>query len=82
MYDSVIKKFEKFFHVRKNVIFERGRFNRRNQAPSESAENVIFERGRFNGRNQAPSESAEEYIMALYKLAEDCVYGNMKSNMI
>ena len=33
-------------------------------------------------RNQAPSESAEEYIMALYKLAEDCKYGNMKSKMI
>ena len=56
MYDSVIKKFEKFFHVRKNVIFERARSNR---------------------QNQVPDESAEEYIMALYKLAEDCKYGEM-----
>ena len=60
-YDSVIEKFEKFFRVRKNVIFERARFNR---------------------RNQAPGESAEEYIMALYKLAEDCDYGIMKSELI
>lgn len=60
-YEMVIDKFEKFFGVRKNIIFERARFNR---------------------QNQAPGESAEEYIMALYKLAEDCNYSDMKSEMI
>ena len=40
-YDSVIEKFDGFFLVRKNVIFERARFNRRNQQDGESAENYI-----------------------------------------
>ncbi len=31
-YDSVIANLERFFRVRKNVIFERARFNRRIQA--------------------------------------------------
>ena len=60
-YDGVIETFESFFKVRKNVIFERARFNR---------------------RNQTPGESAEQYIMELYKLAEDCEYGAMKEEMI
>ena len=30
-YSSVLTKFDKFFQVRKNVIFERAKFNRRNQ---------------------------------------------------
>ena len=37
-YDSVLGKFDSFFKVRKNVIYERARFNRRNQLNSESAE--------------------------------------------
>ena len=40
-YDSVIVKFDDFFKVRKNVIFERAKFNRRNQLPGESAEKYI-----------------------------------------
>ena len=40
-YDSVIGKFDAFFKVRKNVIFERIRFNRRSQRPDESAEQFI-----------------------------------------
>ena len=60
-YDGFIETFESFFKVRKNVIFERARFNR---------------------CNQAPGETSEQYIMELYKLAEDCEYGAMKEEMI
>ena len=34
-------KFDEFFNVRKNVIFERARFNRRNQREGETAEDYI-----------------------------------------
>ena len=40
-YSSVVAKFDDFFKVRKNVIFERAKFNRRNQLPGESAEKYI-----------------------------------------
>ena len=40
-FDSVIAKFDSFFKVRKNVIFERARFNRRSQEDGESAEEFI-----------------------------------------
>ena len=42
-YKSVIEKFDAFFKVRRNVIFERAKFNRRNQLPGESAEQYITE---------------------------------------
>ena len=38
---DVIQKFDKFFKVRKNVIFERARFNQRSQGESETAEQFI-----------------------------------------
>ena len=41
-YDTVIAKFDELFKVRKNVIFERARFNRRNQQESESTEYYIM----------------------------------------
>ena len=40
-YSEVMAKFDGFFKIRKNVIFERARFNRRNQRESESAEQYI-----------------------------------------
>ena len=40
-YATVIAKFDAFFQVRKNVIFERTRFNRRYQEEGESAEQFI-----------------------------------------
>ena len=40
-YNDVVSKFEQFFKVRKNTIFERARFNRRNQQEGESAEQYI-----------------------------------------
>ena len=36
-----MKKFDDFFSVRRNVILERARFNRRNQMAGESAEAYI-----------------------------------------
>ena len=39
-YDSVLRKFDSFFKVRKNVIFERARFHR---SDSELAEQYIME---------------------------------------
>ena len=40
-YVSVIAKFDSFFKVRRNIIFERARFNRRNQLDEESVEQYI-----------------------------------------
>jgi hypothetical protein len=40
-YASVLAKFDAYFKVRKNVIFERARFNRRNQQEGESIEEYI-----------------------------------------
>ena len=38
-----MEKFDSFFKVRKNVIFERARFNKRNQQQGEPAEQYIME---------------------------------------
>ena len=40
-YSAVLSKFDGFFQVRKNVIFERARFNRRVQKEGEMAEQYI-----------------------------------------
>ena len=42
-YVAVLKKFNDFFKVRKNIIFERTRFNRREQRDGESVEQYISE---------------------------------------
>ena len=42
-YDSVLGKLDEYFHVRHNVIFERARFNRRDQMESESGDQYITE---------------------------------------
>ena len=42
-YAAVLAKFDGFFQVRRNVIFERTQFNRRCQLPGESAEQYIVE---------------------------------------
>ena len=41
-YDRVLEKFDGHFNVRKNVIYERARFNRRNQQSGETAEQYIM----------------------------------------
>ena len=43
VYDTVIGKFDSFFKVTRNVIFERARFNRRVQLEGESSEQFIVE---------------------------------------
>ena len=43
VYDTVLDKLDGFFKVRRNVIFERARFNRRNQLEGETAEQYIME---------------------------------------
>ncbi len=40
-YDNVVSSFDNFFKVRRNTIFERARFNRRNQLEGETAEEYI-----------------------------------------
>ena len=40
-YASVLKKLDDFFQVRKNIIFECARFNRRDQLDGESADEYI-----------------------------------------
>ena len=40
-YDSVVEKFYEYFQVRKNVIYERARFNKRDQLDGETAEEYI-----------------------------------------
>ena len=62
MYDGPLKKFNDFFKVRKDGIFEL--------------------RARFNRQNQHKGESAENYIMALYDLADNCDYDDLKMEMI
>ena len=40
-YSKVVEKFDAYFDIRKNVIFERARFNKRNQLEGETAEEYI-----------------------------------------
>ena len=42
-YETVMNKLDTYFKVRKNVIYERARFNLRNQQDGESAEHYIME---------------------------------------
>ncbi len=43
VYTTVTDKFDAYFRIRRNVIFERARFNRRNQQDGESVEQYIME---------------------------------------
>ena len=40
-YAAIVGKFEAFFPVRRNVIFERAHFNRRNQQHGETSEQYV-----------------------------------------
>ena len=40
-YDAVVEKFDSFFNIRRNVIYEHARFNRRDQFEGESGEQYI-----------------------------------------
>ena len=41
-YDAVMKKFDEFFKIRRNIILERAKFNQRNQSGGETAEEYII----------------------------------------
>lgn len=41
-YSKIVDKLDTFFKARRNVIFERARFNRRNQQSKETAEQYIM----------------------------------------
>ena len=43
MYATILEKLDLYFKVQKNLIFERARFNRRQQLDGESAEQYIME---------------------------------------
>ena len=61
VYDRVLAKFDSFFQVRKNVIYERARFNRRDQQSGETAEQYIMtlydlaEHCDYGGADQRPT---------------------------
>lgn len=40
-YEKVIEKFDRFYDVRTNIIYERARFNKRNQDLGKSVEHTI-----------------------------------------
>ena len=41
-YDTVLKKFDEFFDVRKNVIYERARFNRETSYPARLQNSILM----------------------------------------
>ena len=43
LYSNVMRKFDEYFKIRRNVINERAKFNRRDQAVGESAEQYTYE---------------------------------------
>ena len=43
LYEDVLAKLDEFFKVRRNVIYERARFNKRDQKQGESSEAYITE---------------------------------------
>jgi len=61
IYQVVKEKFDDYFEVRKNIIFERAKFNQ---------------------RKQNEGETVDSFITALYKLSEDCNYGNFREEMV
>ena len=44
--------------------------------------NTIFERAKFNHRCQGEDETAEQFITALFALAENCNYGDLRDELI
>jgi len=44
--------------------------------------NVIFERAKFNQRTQMEGESVDTYVTNLYKLAENCKFGELRDQLI
>ena len=60
-HDTVLTKFDSFFKVHRNDIFERAR---------------------FNSRRKQEGETVEQYIMELYRLADNRDYQEIKEEVI
>ena len=61
-YSEVIKKFDDFYKVRTNVIYERARFNRRNQQPGETIDQYITVLHRLADTCNYPADLKSEMI--------------------
>ena len=51
-YKKVLEKFDSFFQVRKNVIYERARFNKTSQQSGETAEQYTVHHGPLRSRRK------------------------------
>ena len=67
-YKELIKQIEYFFKVRRNILAERQKFNKRIQGRKDDSRTV--------------EETIETFINVLYTLAETCNYGMMNSSVI
>ena len=54
-YDSVCKKFDDFFKIRSNVIYERTRFNKRTNCPAKALRSTLW--NYILGRETATTEN-------------------------
>jgi len=61
VYTEVVQKFDEYFKVRKNLVYERASFNL---------------------AHQLAEEPVEQFITRLHQLAENCEFGDFKSEMI
>ena len=48
----------------------------------EPQRNVIFQRAKFNQRKQLPGESVDDFITDLHCLADRCIYGDLRNEMV
>ena len=67
-YKELIKQIEDFFKVRRNILAERQKFNKRIQGRKEDCRTV--------------EETIETFINGLYTLAETCKYDTLKDEFI
>ena len=81
--ETSVKLFEEHFLGKQNVIYERWRFNTRNQEEGETFRDyVIYERWRFNTRNQEEGETFRDYVTELRRLARGCEFDSITPQQI
>ena len=61
-YSSVLRKFDKFFDVRRNVILERAKFNRKSQLAGESSDQYIATLYRLVETCEYPADLKDELL--------------------
>ena len=74
IYNTWILKSEETDKI--DVLFEKY------EAYCNPKQNVTVVRYKFNTRNQSDGETADQYVTELKRLAKDCAYGNLTSEMI